>query len=138
MNTLPSKSLVGILRRRRWLLLSGIVLATLVGAFSLLPQSKAVEDKKPGDSKPIKVARLNPQKGAADTIELTVKFDGWDDDQRLANTPELQDPFATPQFQPGQRPIVFRRRPIVIPRGGVPGPAMPVPAAPIPAAPARR
>jgi hypothetical protein len=56
--------------------------------------TKLISQCKPGDSKPIKVARLNPKTGATDTVELKVTFDGWDDDQRLANTPGIQDPFA--------------------------------------------
>jgi hypothetical protein len=58
--------------------------------------TKLISQCKPGDSKPIKVSRLDPKTGKAETVELKVTFDGWDDDQRLANTPAVQDPFAMP------------------------------------------
>lgn len=57
---------------------------------------------KPGDSKPIKVQRLNPQTGATEAVELTVTFDRWGDDPRPSSgVGGGQDPFSVPQAGPG-------------------------------------
>ncbi|MCC6494584.1 MAG: PDZ domain-containing protein [Pirellulales bacterium] len=56
---------------------------------------------KPGDSKGIKVQRLNPQTAVAETLELTVTFDRWGDDVRPSSgMGDGQGPFGPRPVQP--------------------------------------
>jgi hypothetical protein len=76
--------------------------------------TKLISQCKPGDSKPIKVLRPNPQTGVAETVELTVTFDRWGDDERSTmSTPEGQDPFGPPQGM--QRTIILQPGRIIQP-----------------------
>jgi hypothetical protein len=78
--------------------------------------TKLISQCKPGDTKPIKVLRPNPQTGVAETVELTVTFDRWGDDERsTTSTPEGQDPFGPPQGV--QRTIILQPGQIIQPGG---------------------
>jgi hypothetical protein len=77
--------------------------------------TKLISECKPGDSKPIKVARRNLQAGAADTVELKVTFDRWGDDTRpTSGLGNGQDPFGARQGVP--RTIILQPRPAGVPR----------------------
>jgi hypothetical protein len=82
---------------------------------------------KPGDTKSLKALRPDPTTGQAATVELSVTFDRWGDDQQsLSGSQGSADPFGQPQRLPAQPGV---QRTIIIQGGRIQAIQGPVPPA---------